>query len=179
MKRFRAPLFGHDPAAVLESRCRLGMTPKCKISRYIIPSLLFAATSLLSASGQGYSINWYAIGGGGGTSTNSEYSLTGTIGQPFAGGPLTDGNYTLTGGFWSLFAVQTPGAPLLNIQLISPTAIMVSWPAPSTGFVLQQNGDLSTTNWVAVTNSVVLTNGRNSVIVSPQMGNQYYRLVSP
>lgn len=179
MKKLCATLFGHEPAAVLESRCRLDMPSNCEFWRYVVLSLLFAATSLLSASGQGYSINWYAIGGGGGTSTNSEYSLTGTIGQPFAGGPLTDGNYTLTGGFWSLFAVQTPGAPLLNIQLVSPNAIMVSWPSPSTGFVLQQNGDLGTTNWVAVTNSVVLTNGLNSVIVSPQMGNQYYRLVSP
>ena len=40
-----------------------------------------------------------------------------TIGQHGAGGPMTGGNYSLTGGFWALYAVQTPGAPLLKITI--------------------------------------------------------------
>ena len=42
------------------------------------------------------------------------YSVSGTIGQHDAGGPMTGGNYSLTGGFWALYAVQTPGAPCLH-----------------------------------------------------------------
>jgi len=33
------------------------------------------------------------ISGGGGTTTGSVYSVSGTIGQPDAGGPVTGGNY--------------------------------------------------------------------------------------
>jgi len=36
----------------------------------------------LSASAQSYSIDWFKVAGGGGTSTNAQYSLSGTIGQP-------------------------------------------------------------------------------------------------
>src|SRR2546426_11713451 len=69
----------------------------------------------LSARAQ-YSIDWYTIDGGGGTSTGSVYSVSGTIGQLDAGGPLTSGQFSVTGGFWALpTAVQTPRAPLLSI----------------------------------------------------------------
>jgi len=44
-----------------------------------------------------YSINWYKIAGGGGTSTGGTYQVSGTIGQPDASGAMTGGNYSLTG----------------------------------------------------------------------------------
>ena len=66
---------------------------------------------------QQYSIDWYKVAGGGGTSTGGTYSVSGTIGQHDAGGPMTGGNYSLTGGFWALISVvQTPGAPTLYIS---------------------------------------------------------------
>src|ERR1700679_2210350 len=68
-----------------------------------------------SSNAQSYSINWYKISGGGGTSTNGQYSVSGTIGQPDASTAMTGGNYSLTGGFWALYAVQVPGAPVLTI----------------------------------------------------------------
>ena len=51
---------------------------------------------------QSYSIDWYKVAGGGGTSTGGTYSVSGTIGQHDAGGPMTGGSYSLTGGFWAL-----------------------------------------------------------------------------
>ena len=48
---------------------------------------------------QPYSLDWFTIDGGGGTSTGGVYLVSGTIGQPDAGGPMTDGNYSLTDGF--------------------------------------------------------------------------------
>jgi len=62
----------------------------------LIPSLAFA---------QQYSIDWYKVAGGGGTSIGGTYAVSGTIGQPDAGGPLSGGNYSVTGGFWSLINV--------------------------------------------------------------------------
>ena len=71
----------------------------------------------LPAWAQQYSIDWYKVAGGGGTSTGGTYSVSGTIGQHDASGPMTGGNYSLTGGFWALISVvQTPGAPTLYIS---------------------------------------------------------------
>src|SRR5213594_598068 len=44
-----------------------------------------------------YSLGWFTIDGGGGTSTGGVYSVSGTIGQPDAGAPMTGGKYSLTG----------------------------------------------------------------------------------
>ena len=53
-------------------------------------------SSLASAD---YSISWYTIDGGGGTSSGGTYTLTGTIGQPDAG-YHDEPPYELLGGFW-------------------------------------------------------------------------------
>ena len=87
--------------------------------------VLLALGSPSPASAQ-YSIDWSTIDSGGGTSTGGVYSVTGTIGQPDAGGPITGGQYSLTGGFWSLYAVQTPGAPRLRIFLTSSNTAAVT-----------------------------------------------------
>src|SRR5437764_10911152 len=106
-----------------------------------ITLLLFAVTST-AALAQSFSIDWFTIDGGGGTSTGGVYSVSGTIGQPDAG-HMSGGNFTIDGGFWGIIAaVQTPGAPLLRIFLTSSNTVVVAWPAPSTGFSLQQNGVL-------------------------------------
>ena len=140
--------------------------------------IILPAVVCLRAAGQGYSIDWSTIDDGGGTSTGGVYSVSGTIGQPDAGGVMSSGNFSLTGGFWSLYALQTSGAPLLRIFLTNNTAV-VAWPAPSTGFTLQVNTNLATTNWVVAGGTVNVVGSENQVVVSPPSGNRYYRLKSP
>jgi hypothetical protein len=41
---------------------------------------------------------------------------------------------------------------------------------------IQQNTDLATTTWEALTNPPVVVNGERQVTVSPPVGNRYYRL---
>jgi hypothetical protein len=143
-------------------------------------SLIICVLAARIAFSQSYSIDWHTIDGGGGTSTNGQYSLSGTIGQPDANHqPMTGGNYSLTGGFWSLFAVQTPGAPLLSIFLSSTNTAVVYWPSPSTGFTLLQNTNLGTTNWITTTNAVTDNGTIKFIIVNPPAGNRYYRLSNP
>ena len=60
---------------------------------------LLAFACGLSVAVAQYAIPWWKVAGGGGTSTNGQYSLSGTIGQPDAGGPLTHGQHSVTGGF--------------------------------------------------------------------------------
>src|SRR4051794_33098554 len=91
---------------------------------------VFLAIASGVARAQSYSIDWFTIDGGGGTSTGGVYSVSGTIGQPDAG-HMSGGNYTLDGGFWGIIAaVQTPGAPTLRVVLTSTNTVVVAWPYP-------------------------------------------------
>jgi len=146
-----------------------------------LPGIALLMALLLSGTcgqAQTYSIDRFAINGGGGTSTGGIFAVSATIGQPDAGPQaLAGGSFSLLGGFWSLFAVQTPGAPRLNITQFP--VVTVSWPSPSTGFVLQQTADLNGANWVAVPQPVN-DNGTNKfIVVNPPGGNRYYRLFKP
>ena len=138
---------------------------------------LFLVTSVATVRAQNYSIDWYKISGGGGTSAGGVYSVSGTVGQHDAGGPMTGASYSLTGGFWALYAVQTPGAPLLRIFLTPTNTAVVAWPYPSTGFTLQVNTNLASANWSAAGGTVNHVGGENQVFVSPPTGNRFYRLM--
>jgi hypothetical protein len=142
--------------------------------------LLILLYSSVNLRAQNYSIDWFTIDGGGGTSTNGVFAVSGTIGQLDANAlPMTGGNFSLVGGFWSLFAVPMPGAPFLTIHLTTTNTAVVSWPSPSTGFTLQQNTNLNTTDWVAAPQTVT-DNGTNKyIIVNPPTGHRFYRLRGP
>jgi len=77
------------------------------------------------------------------------------------------------------FNLSTGGSgPPLAITLISPTSARVSWPSPSTGFVLQENADLSTANWVYSTATVSDDGTIRFIIISPPSGSRFYRLIT-
>jgi len=142
-------------------------------------ALLAAITLALSASAQSYSIDWYKIAGGGGTSSNGQFTLSGTIGQHDAGGPMTGGNYSLTGGFWSLLSVvQTVGSPTLRIFLTSTNTAVVAWPTSATGFTLQQNSNLGSSGW-STAGAPIVVGSENQVIIAPPAGREFYRLTHP
>lgn len=136
----------------------------------VVASTTFAVT----IQAQQYSVNWYKVSGGGGTSTNTPYTVSGTIGQHDASGQMSGGGYAVTGGFWALYAVQTPGAPLLTIVLTNNQAI-VSWPTSVTGYTLQTNNNLVSGTWSNYVGTVV----NNTVTNSPPKGNLYFRLINP
>jgi hypothetical protein len=142
--------------------------------------LLCVATMFLIASSraQQYSIDWHTIDGGGGTSTGGVYSVSGTIGQPDANQQaMTGGNFSLIGGFWSIFAMQTPGAPLLSIERIGGN-VHVFWQKPATGFVLDQS--LTVTGAWSQVSFPYATNATDvSITVPSPAGNKFYRLRHP
>ena len=140
--------------------------------------LAIASALAISAPAQSYSVDWYKMAGGGGTSTGGVFTVSGTIGQHDAGGPMTGGNFSLTGGFWSLFAVQTPGAPVLSIKLTSISTAMVYWPSPSTGYNLQVSANLTTTNWAAPAETVTDNGTIKYILINPPTSNRFYRLKS-
>lgn len=126
----------------------------------------------VSASAQNYSIDWFTIDGGGGTSSGGVYSLSGTIGQPDAGATMTGGQYTLVGGFWALpFAIQEAGAPTLAIEPFGSGQARISWTPNTPGFVLQENVNLSTDSWVNAPSG-----SSNPAIVPATLPLKAYRL---
>jgi len=128
-----------------------------------------------SARAQSYSIDWSAIAGGGGTSTGGVYSVSGTIGQPDAGPAMTNGQFSIVGGFWVLpQAVQVHGAPTLTIIRAAPGFAAISWTPATQGFVLQETWSLSTANW---TNS---PSGSTNPVTLPAIGGaRFFRLRKP
>lgn len=137
--------------------------------------ILLLGLSGVTARAQ-YSIDWFTIDGGGGTSTGGVYSVSGTIGQPDASStPMTNGQYAVTGGFWALpQVVPTEGAPTLTIVAASPGFASVSWtPATGTNWVLQEA--LSVTG--AWTNAA--SGWTNPIVVPATLPTRFYRLFQP
>jgi len=145
----------------------------------VLAACCWALLLATSAHAQRYSIDWFTVDGGGGTSTGGVYQVSGTVGQPDAWPTMSGGNYSVDGGFWSIIAaVQTPGAPSLSITLTSTNTVLLSWPSPSTGFALQQNtNSLASVNWSNVSATIQDNGTIKYVIVNPSSANRFYRLL--
>ena len=129
----------------------------------------------ITVRAQPYSIGWFTIDGGGGTSTGGVFSVSGTIGQHDVGGPMTNGQYSVTGGFWALpLTVQVAGAPMLTIVPAAPGQATISWTPDTPGFVLQETWTLSPANWTNAPSGAT-----NSVTVPATLPIKFYRLFKP
>ena len=85
-----APLWNEPGARINPARVKAACAlvphpPHSKTWRMFGVLLTFFAITI-SVRAQSYSIDWYKISGGGGTSTGGVYSVSGTIGQPDASG---------------------------------------------------------------------------------------------
>jgi hypothetical protein len=138
---------------------------------------LVAAAALvpLDLRAQPFSIPWSTVDGGGGTSTGGGFAVSGTVGQPDAG-RASGGDFSIQGGFWGFAAAVQETGPLLEIFNTATNAIVVRWPYPSTGFILQENSDVTTTNWTDVATVPSDDGIWKWVVVTPPVGPKYYRL---
>ena len=127
----------------------------------------------LAALAQPYTIDWYTVDGGGGTSTGGNYTLSGTIGQSDAAiTTLSGGGYTLDGGFWPGLVVAASGeGPTLFIQT-SGGEVILSWFPDPAGFALEQTDDLSTSIWADAPDG-------NPVAIPASGAARFYRLKKP
>jgi FG-GAP repeat len=77
-----------------------------------------------------------------------------------------------------LFSIPSPPTPpSLTIQRTTTNTVVVSWPSPSTDYVLQQNANgLSSLNWSNVT-AAIQDDGTNITFTAmPADGELYFRL---
>jgi hypothetical protein len=69
--------------------------------------------------------------------------------------------------------------PRLVVAVTPTNTVVLSWPNPTPGFVLQQNTTLGATNWTSVTNSPAVVGDTLQVIIAKSVGEQFYRLAQP
>ena len=126
-----------------------------------------------STRAQSYSIDWFSIDGGAGTSSGGAYTLSGSIGQVDAG-TLSGGSYTLEGGFWPGIIVPSTGEmPTLLIQQ-SGANVIISWSPSPSGFSLEQSSTLLPLSWGASPGG-----GANPATIPLGSGPTFYRLRKP
>ncbi|HXC35648.1 MAG TPA: hypothetical protein VNV43_07215 [Candidatus Acidoferrales bacterium] len=156
------------------NRKRMLLAVRLKIPIQFVRLAFFGVA--LSVNAQSYSIDWHKIAGGGGTSSGGAYQMDGTVGQPDAASAISCGNYSLTGGYWSLISVvQTPGMPPLFISP-SGNTVTVYW-QNVTGCTLQENGTcIASAGWTACPCSPSTANGTNYVSITCSGGSMFFRL---
>jgi hypothetical protein len=145
------------------------------MKQLVILSLALLA-GVSTAFGQ-YSIDWYTMDGGGGTSTGGPYSISGTIGQPDAG-TLSGGAFVMQGGFWSLDAIASVPPPILSISLTLTNSVILSWPASSSNWQLLENTSPGTTHWTLVGTPPQRVGERMLLTIHPLSNARFYRLLA-
>lgn len=128
-----------------------------------------------TARSEDYAVDWFSVDGGGDTSADDVYEVSGTVGQPDAG-ELSDDVYAVSGGFWAAtIEVEPPRAPVLKVELVGGNLVL-SWPV-TPGFFLEQSLDLSQPDgWHPVSQPIVVINGQNTVTVPLAGQPAFYRL---
>jgi hypothetical protein len=95
---------------------------------------------------------------------------------PVPAGNLLEVTLTMSAGreFYRLAQATTP--PQLVIAHGAANHVVISWPAPSIGWVLQENSTLAANTWTNSTLTPVQVGDSLQVTVSPPLGNKFYRL---
>ena len=143
---------------------------------FLVPALaLLNAALALDISGANYEIAWFTVDGGGSTGAGGQFSIEGTIGQTDAG--TSFGNrYTLEGGFWnSASSWNEELAPRLSISFVGGN-VLVSWPAPATGYLLEWSSNLGASVWTATSFPYSTSATHISRSEPLAQGDRYYRL---
>ncbi|MBU0676706.1 MAG: hypothetical protein KJ626_01190 [Verrucomicrobia bacterium] len=144
----------------------------------IYKAVIFLLMLAVAVCAQDHVINWYTMDSGGATVTGGVHRLSGTIGQSDV--TVFGSNVVLRSGFWGFIAaVQTPGAPWLDISLVSTNIVIISWPHPSGGYQLEDSAALSGVGWSVVTNTPVVEGDTKRVTVPYPAHGRFYRLHKP
>ena len=75
--------------------------------------------------------------------------------------------------------LAVPPAPQLNLNVSPSNTLYFTWTSPTTGYLLQSNASLGTTNWVTLTNTPVTAGSSNQIVLPAPASNVFYRLTLP
>jgi hypothetical protein len=146
--------------------------PKCRYAGWVTLTLCLLISGFCRRTlGQNFTLDWFKVAGGGGTSVAGTYVLSGTFGQPDAG-LMTVGQYTLQGGFWPGIDA---GGLLLTIKVVG-TNVTLTWPTDFSGYVLEQTPKLAPPTWTIVPQTPINNGAYYSVTLSRTAASMFYRL---
>ena len=149
-------------------------------------TLALASGNASAQSGGPFTLNWNTIDGGGGNCSGgvtpaggTKFALSGTVGQPDAG-VMNGGAYSLAGGFWGgLSDIPSSGPPpALAIRRGAGNTVVLSWPNPSTGYVLQQTANMNGSGggWADVNATPVVVGPNKEVTLAATGSSCAFRL---
>jgi hypothetical protein len=69
--------------------------------------------------------------------------------------------------------------PSLTARHTLTNSVVLSWPTNADGFTLQQNADLTASNWTNTTDNVTVADTNNTVLLLSPAGNRFFRLSHP
>jgi uncharacterized repeat protein (TIGR03803 family) len=126
----------------------------------------------INTNGSGFTNVYNFTGGSDGAGPIRTLALSGNT---FYGATAAGGVAFGTNGNGTIFALTLPVS--LSIAR-SNTSNILSWPSPSTGFVLQTNADATTTNWGNY--GAAVDDGTNQTVTVPSSpGSLFFRLSHP
>jgi hypothetical protein len=105
-----------------------------------------------------------------------EDRVTAAAGAYSATAPLSSGAWLMQ---IAAFKALIPNAPQLRIFRTATNSAVLAWPGAASGFALQENSNVASTNWANATNVVRTVDSENQVIISPSASQQYFRLRHP
>jgi hypothetical protein len=138
--------------------------------------LLLSLALWLPAAGfaQTCYVDWQVVAGGGDTSADATYQVSGTAGQAEAGDVLTGDGYSVVGGYWAEEMDQPAAAPMIVHRtaglalLIALADVATNWSGPNP--VTLAGLDRTTTNGVNIlTNSLWILYPKSSPNVNDQI----------
>ena len=142
-----------------------------------LASIALAATCQAQTS-----IDWFTLDAAGGAQSSANYLVNFTLGQTDVGTDSpSSANYRIIPGFWALEDLGPAiGLPELSIALNGDDVIL-SWPSPSTGFLLQDVGsfDLDPPPWGNTLGAVADDGFKRSISIPHHTAQRFYRLRRP
>ena len=144
---------------------------------FLWTALLLACTARAQPT-----VDWLTLDAGGGVQISANYTANFTLGQFDVGAAgSSSARYRIITGFWALQDFgPARGRPELSIVVSGPNVIL-SWPSPSTGFVLEQTDSLNAipATW-SDTMGLVSDNGLiKSITIAHDVAKRFYRLRKP
>ena len=143
---------------------------------------------LILQSGGDFDLSRNVIAGGGGSSSNGDFVMDGTVGQSAAGASMSNGDFSVMSGFWQPESEVSPTptpTPTPGPVLVAAGAALVNESCPPTNgaidpgesvnvmLLLTNSGTLSTSNLVATlqpTSNVLAPSGPQNYGAIPQSG---------
>ena len=141
------------------------------------------ASIALAATGQAQtSIDWFTLDAGGGVQSSANYLLQFTLGQTDVGqDSSSSAHYRIIPGFWALEDLG-PAIVLPELSIaLNGDDVILSWPSPSTGFLLQDVGsfDLDPPPWSNTPGAVADNGFVRSISIPHHTAQRFYRLRRP